>query len=89
MGGDLFENVFFFEVDQSTGPRETLAKRVYGYQDFYGSGLAVRYGFTREEYTDSLPGLHGASERRTAQQHGGATDTEWAAGLDQVWLIIF
>jgi hypothetical protein len=51
--GDRFEHFFFLEVDRSTEPRETLARRVYGYQDFYRrGGLALRYGFTREEYKD-------------------------------------
>jgi hypothetical protein len=51
--GDRFENFFFLEVDRSTEPRETLARRVYGYQDFYRrGGLALRHGFTREEYKD-------------------------------------
>jgi hypothetical protein len=52
-GGDLFEHFFFLEVDRSTEPRETLARRVYGYQDFYRrGGLALRHGFTREDYKD-------------------------------------
>jgi Replication-relaxation len=51
--GDRFEHFFFLEVDRSTEPRETLARRVYGYQDFYRrGGLAVRHGFTREAYKD-------------------------------------
>jgi hypothetical protein len=51
--GDRFEHVFFLEVDRSTEPRETLARRVYGYQDFYRrGGLAVRHGFTPEAYKD-------------------------------------
>jgi hypothetical protein len=51
--GDRFEHFFFLEVDRSTEPRETLARRVYGYQDFYRrGGLAVRHGFTREDYKD-------------------------------------
>jgi hypothetical protein len=45
--------LFFLEVDRSTEPRETLARRVYGYQDFYRrGGLALRHGFTREDYKD-------------------------------------
>ena len=49
--GDRFEHFFFLEVDRSTEPRETLARRVYGYQDFYRrGGLALRHGFTREDY---------------------------------------
>lgn len=51
--GDRFEHFFFLEVDRSTEPRETLARRVYGYQDFYRhGGLAVRHGFTPENYKD-------------------------------------
>jgi hypothetical protein len=51
--GDLFERFFFLEVDRSTEHRETLARRVYGYQDFYRrGGLAVRHGFTPEDYKD-------------------------------------
>jgi hypothetical protein len=51
--GDRFEHVFFLEADRSTEPRETLARRVYGYQDFYRrGGLAVRHGFTPEAYKD-------------------------------------
>jgi hypothetical protein len=51
--GDRFEHFFFLEVDRSTEPRETLARRVYGYQDFYRrGGLALRHGFTREDYKD-------------------------------------
>jgi hypothetical protein len=51
--GDRFEHVFFLEVDRSTESRETLARRVYGYQDFYRrGGLAVRHGFAREDYKD-------------------------------------
>jgi hypothetical protein len=51
--GDRFEHFFFLEVDRSTESRETLARRVYGYQDFYRrGGLAVRHGFTREDYKD-------------------------------------
>jgi hypothetical protein len=52
-GGDLFEHFLFLEVDRSTEPRETLARRAFGYQDFYRrGGLAVRYGSTREAYKD-------------------------------------
>jgi len=51
--GGRFEHVFFLEVDRSTESRETLARRVYGYQDFYRrGGLAVRHGFTPEAYKD-------------------------------------
>jgi hypothetical protein len=51
--GDRFERFFFLEVDRSTGSRETLARRTYGYQDFYRrGGLAVRHGFTPEDYRD-------------------------------------
>jgi protein involved in plasmid replication-relaxation len=51
--GDRFEHFVFLEVDRSTEPRETLARRVYGYQDFYRrGGLALRHGFTREDYKD-------------------------------------
>jgi hypothetical protein len=51
--GDRFEHFFFLEVDRSTEPRETLARRVYGYQDFYRhGGLALRHGFTREAYKE-------------------------------------
>jgi hypothetical protein len=32
--GDTFEHMLFLEVDWSTESRETLALRVYGYQDF-------------------------------------------------------
>jgi hypothetical protein len=53
INGDRFEHFFFLEVDRSTEPRETLARRVYGYQDFYRrGGLALRHGFTREDYKD-------------------------------------
>jgi hypothetical protein len=76
-GGEFFEHFFFLEVDRSTEHRETLARRVYGYQDFYRrGGLALRYGYTPGLQGFSLPGPHGASERRTAQQHGGAPATE-------------
>jgi hypothetical protein len=52
-GGDLFEHFLFLEVDRSTEPRETLARRAFGYQDFYRrGGLAVRYGSTREAYKE-------------------------------------
>jgi hypothetical protein len=51
--GDLFEHFLFLEVDRSTEPRETLARRAFGYQDFYRQGgLAVRYGATKEAYKD-------------------------------------
>jgi hypothetical protein len=51
--GDLFEHFLFLEVDRSTEPRETLARRAFGYQDFYRrGGLALRYGSTREAYRD-------------------------------------
>jgi hypothetical protein len=51
--GDRFEHFFFLEVDRSTEPRETLARRTYGYQDFYRrGGLAVRHGFSPEDYKD-------------------------------------
>jgi hypothetical protein len=51
--GDHFEHFLFLEVDRSTEPRETLARRAFGYQDFYRQGgLAVRYGATKEEYRD-------------------------------------
>jgi hypothetical protein len=50
---DLFERFFFLEVDRSTESRETLARRAFGYQDFYHQGgLAVRYGATPEAYRD-------------------------------------
>jgi hypothetical protein len=50
---DLFERFFFLEVDRSTESRETLARRAFGYQDFYRQGgLAVRYGATPEAYRD-------------------------------------
>jgi hypothetical protein len=50
---DRFEHFFFLEVDRSTEHRETLARRVYGYQDFYRrGGLAVRHGFTPEDFKD-------------------------------------
>jgi len=51
--GDLFEHFLFLEVDRSTESRETLARRAFGYQDFYRrGGLAIRYGATREAYRD-------------------------------------
>jgi hypothetical protein len=51
--GDTFEHLLFLEVDRSTEPRETLALRAYGYQDYYRrGGLAVRYGYTPEAYKD-------------------------------------
>ena len=51
--GDLFEHFLFLEVDRSTESRETLARRAFGYQDFYRhGGLALRYGATREEYKE-------------------------------------
>jgi hypothetical protein len=51
--GDLFEHFFFLEVDRSTETRDTLARRAFGYQDFYRQGgLAVRYGATREAYKE-------------------------------------
>ena len=51
--GDLFEHFLFLEVDRSTEHRETLARRAFGYQDFYRrGGLAVRCGATSEEYRD-------------------------------------
>jgi hypothetical protein len=51
--GEVFEHFFFLEVDRSTESRETLARRVFGYQDFYRRGaLAVRYGSTPEDYKD-------------------------------------
>jgi hypothetical protein len=50
---DLFEHFLFLEVDRSTESRETLARRAFGYQDFYRQGgLAVRYGATREAYKE-------------------------------------
>jgi protein involved in plasmid replication-relaxation len=50
---DLFQYFLFLEVDRSTESRETLARRVYGYQDFYRrGGLAVRHGSTPEDYKD-------------------------------------
>jgi len=50
---DLFEHFLFLEVDRSTESRETLARRAFGYQDFYRQGgLAVRYGATPEAYRD-------------------------------------
>jgi Replication-relaxation len=52
-GGDLFEHFLFLKVDRSTEPRETLARRAFGYQDFYRrGGLAIRYGSTREAYKE-------------------------------------
>lgn len=52
-GDDLFEHFLFLEVDRSTESRETLARRAFGYQDFYRQGgLAVRYGATREAYKE-------------------------------------
>jgi hypothetical protein len=61
--GDLLEHFLFLEVDRSTESRETLARRAFGYQDFYRrGGLAVRYGATPEAYKDfPLPGPHGVS----------------------------
>ena len=51
--GDLFEHFLFLEVDRSTESRETLARRAFGYQDFYRrGGLAVRHGFAPEDYKD-------------------------------------
>lgn len=51
--GDLFEHFLFLEVDRSTESRETLARRAFGYQDFYRrGGLAVRFGSTKEAYKD-------------------------------------
>ena len=51
--GDLFEHFFFLEVDRSTESRKTLARRAFGYQDFYRQGgLALRYGATREAYKE-------------------------------------
>jgi protein involved in plasmid replication-relaxation len=50
---DLFEHFLFLEVDRSTESRETLARRAFGYQDFYHQGgLAIRYGATPEAYKD-------------------------------------
>lgn len=50
---EQFEHFFFLEVDRSTEPRETLALRSYGYQDYYRrGGLALRYGHTPEDYKD-------------------------------------
>jgi hypothetical protein len=52
-GEDLFEHFLFLEVDRSTEFRETLARRAFGYQDFYRQGgLAVRYGATQEAYRE-------------------------------------
>jgi hypothetical protein len=52
-GGDLFEHFLFLEVDRSTEPRGTLARRAFGYQDFYRrGGLAIRYGSTRDAYKE-------------------------------------
>lgn len=50
---DTFEHFLFLEVDRSTEPRDILALRTYGYQDYYRrGGLAVKYGSTAEEYKD-------------------------------------
>jgi hypothetical protein len=50
---DRFQYFFFLEVDRSTESRETLARRTFGYQDFYRrGGLAVRYGSPAEDYKD-------------------------------------
>lgn len=50
---DDFEHFLYLEVDRSTEPRETLALRSYGYQDYYRrGGLAVQYGGSPEDYQD-------------------------------------
>lgn len=50
---DTFEHVLFLEIDRSTEPRETLALRACGYQDYYRrGGLAARYGASAEDYED-------------------------------------
>jgi hypothetical protein len=50
---NLFEHFLFLEVDRSTESRETLARRAFGYQDFYRQGgLAIRYGATEEAYKE-------------------------------------
>jgi protein involved in plasmid replication-relaxation len=50
---DDYEHFLYLEVDRSTEPRETLALRTYGYQDYYRrGGLAVRYGGSPEDYKD-------------------------------------
>lgn len=48
---EVAEYFFFLEVDRSNEPRQTLALRAFGYQDFYRrGGLALRYGYKAEDY---------------------------------------
>ena len=48
---ELFEYVFFLELDRSTETLDTLCRRALCYLDFYQrGGLAVRFGGLRAEY---------------------------------------
>jgi len=49
----ILEHTLFLEVDRSTEPRETLALRAFGYQDYYRrGGLSVRFGHRPDRYKE-------------------------------------
>jgi hypothetical protein len=53
VGDEVFEDVFFLELDRSTESLETLARRAQAYLAYYQSGgLAERFGHARSEYKD-------------------------------------
>ncbi len=50
---EVYEHTFFIEVDRSTEPQETLARRAACYLDYYRrGGLAARNGQPREQYKE-------------------------------------
>jgi hypothetical protein len=52
-GAEVFEHVFFLELDRSTETLDTLCRRALCYLDFYQrGGLAERFGGERSEYKD-------------------------------------
>jgi hypothetical protein len=51
--GEVFEHVFFLELDRSTETLDTLCRRALCYLDLYQrGGLAERFGGQRSEYKD-------------------------------------
>jgi hypothetical protein len=49
--GEVFEHLFFLEVDRSTEPQDTLITRAACYRDYYRrGGLAVRRGHAAQAF---------------------------------------
>jgi hypothetical protein len=49
--GEIFEHLFFLEVDRSTEVQDLIAQKASCYLDFYQKGgMAERFGATREEF---------------------------------------